>query len=92
MNAIQRFQRCWRFLPALALAFALGIGARAAMAADYGAVTSGTWSDPSTWTSSAGPGVPGSYDNAYIASTYPSGAAATAYVASAALSRSIIFS
>ena len=91
MNAIQRLQRSSWLLPTLAMVLALGIGARGAMAKgitiiDYGAVSSGTWNNAAIWTSSGGPGVPSNvgpleYDNAYIGSNYPGGAAATAYVA-----------
>ncbi len=49
------------------------VGARGAMATDYGAVTSGTWSNALTWTPSSS--FPGSGDNAYIGSTYPNGSA-----------------
>jgi hypothetical protein len=49
-----------------------------AHAADFGAKTNGNWSSSTTWTPSGGP--PGAGDNAYIGSTYPNGAAASATV------------
>ncbi len=49
-----------------------------ALATDYGAVSSGAWSNAATWTSAGGPGVPGASDYVYIGSNYPAGAAATA--------------
>ena len=48
---------------------------------DYGAAQSGNWENPSTWISSGVGGTyPGSNDNAYIGSYYPTGAASTATV------------
>jgi hypothetical protein len=47
-----------------------------ANAADTGAVGNGDWSSVATWTN----GVPGATDNAYVGSTFPSGAAAAATV------------
>ena len=44
---------------------------------DTGATGSGNWNDPTIWTTAT---VPGSANNVYIGSTYPSGAAATATV------------
>src|SRR5436309_233486 len=49
----------------------------AVSATDTGAVGNGNWSSVATWTN----GVPGIPDNAYIGSTAPAGAAATATVA-----------
>ena len=51
--------------------------AGAATAQDTGAIASGGWDNPSTWT---GGTVPGSANNVFIGSTYPTGAAATATV------------
>jgi hypothetical protein len=53
-----------------------GVGA-GAWAQDVGAVSSGNWNTGSIWTSGT---VPGSSNNVYIGSTYPSGSAATATV------------
>ncbi len=60
---------CFVFLWAMAIAPASG--------QDVGAASSGNWNDPTTWTTTI---VPGSSNNVYIGSTYPSGAAATATV------------
>jgi len=49
-----------------------------ACAADFGAKTNGNWNSSTTWTPIGGP--PGASDVAYIGSTFPSGAAATATV------------
>ena len=46
-------------------------------AQDTGAISNGIWEDPTIWTAGT---VPGSSNNVYIGSTYPSGAAATATV------------
>jgi len=76
MKAIQKFQGS-RWFPST-LAMVLGIvGARDAMATDYGAVTDGTWGNAATWTAS---GVPGGSDNAFLGSSYPPGSAAAATV------------
>jgi hypothetical protein len=45
-------------------------------ASDTGALGNGDWSSAATWTN----GVPGANDNAYIGSSYPTGAASTAIV------------
>jgi hypothetical protein len=63
------------------LTSAIAVTLRAALpgfapAVDIGAAGNGDWSSAATWTS----GVPGTADNAYIGSTYPTGAAATATV------------
>src|SRR5262245_64618899 len=47
-----------------------------AIAADTGAVGNGDWSNAATWTN----GTPGTMDNAYVGSGYPTGAATTATV------------
>ena len=67
------------FRSGLAVAFAailLSALPGLALATDTGAVANGDWSSAATWTN----GMPGAADNAYIGSTYPAGAAATAVV------------
>ena len=78
MYTIQKFQRSWLFLAALAMVFGL-VGVREALAfVEYGAaVPSGTWGNSSTWTPS---GIPGINDFVYIGSTYPTGALPAATV------------
>ncbi len=48
-----------------------------AFAQDTGAISNGSWSDPTIWTTST---VPGSSNNVYIGSTYPAGAVSVATV------------
>jgi hypothetical protein len=60
----------------VALVILLYILAVTPAAAQTGAVGNGNWSSAATWTN----GVPGPTDNAYIGSTTPAGAAATATV------------
>jgi hypothetical protein len=64
-----------RVIAALAVSL-LGALPGPATATDTGAVANGNWSSAATWTN----GIPGATDNAYIGSTYPTGAAATATV------------
>ena len=83
MDAIQRFPRSWWFPAALAVVLGL-VAARGALATDYGAITTsssniGTWNLP-VWISSGGYGSPGSGDNAYIGSTYPTNSWLTASI------------
>ena len=53
------------------------VDSSATLAQDVGAVTSGNWNTGSTWTTGT---PPGSSNNVYIGSTYPSAAAKTATV------------
>lgn len=79
MDTITREIRMRRFSSfAAAAVLATALVPAAARAENYGAATSGSWSSPSTWTPSA---VPGFGDDAYVGSTSPNGAAATATVA-----------
>ncbi len=59
-------------------AWAMWVACAAVHAQDTGATTSGNWNNASIWTAGT---VPGSSNNVYIGSTYPSGAASTATVA-----------
>jgi len=56
---------------------AVAMGTAAVFAQDTGAITSGNWEDSSIWTSGT---VPGSSNNVYIGSSYPTGSATTATV------------
>ncbi len=69
-NAIM-FSRCRDIYRCLVPVFAwfalLAVGPANTTALDTGAVGSGDWSNPATWTN----GVPGAGDNAYIGNNYP---------------------
>jgi autotransporter-associated beta strand protein len=77
MGIVQFARLFRRHLPVLLTVLTMVV-ARGAMATDYGALSSGTWSNAAIWTPGGGP--PGGSDNAYIGSTYPGSAAATANV------------
>ncbi len=65
-----------RRLVCMSAVLAIG-GSSATLAQDVGAVSNGNWNTGSTWTTGM---APGSSNNVYIGSTYPSGAAKTATV------------
>ena len=74
------FRRCRdtrrRLVPIFAWFALLAVFPANTTAQDTGAVGSGDWSNPATWTN----GVPGAGDNAYIGSNYPTGSIANATV------------
>jgi hypothetical protein len=74
-----KFENKWpRWLNAKhILAIVLLMTGTTCLAGDFGAITSGNWNDTSTWTPVS---IPGSGDNVYIGSTYPSGAVSSATV------------
>jgi fibronectin-binding autotransporter adhesin len=61
----------------LLVAIAVLLTGATCLATDTGAKASGNWNDTATWTTSA---TPGSSDNVFIGSTYPSGSISTAAV------------
>jgi len=58
-------------------ACAMCVACAAVHAQDTGAMTNGNWNDATIWTAGT---IPGSSNNVYIGSTYPTGAAATSTV------------
>jgi autotransporter-associated beta strand protein len=75
---IVRFSSLSRRLLLVALTALAAVVAQNAMATDFGALSSGTWTNPAIWTPAGGP--PDIIDDAYIGSNYPGGAAAAANV------------
>ena len=78
MKGILGDKKCVRTLStSLLAAISVLLSGVTCRATDMGVKTSGNWNDNGTWTSSS---IPGSGDDVYVGSTYPSGAASTAAV------------